>query len=209
MGHAACQAASAGTVEEGSVGAGTGARVGTIMGVRRAMKSGTGSASISLGGGLVVGAIVVVNALGDVVDPRSGEILAGLRKRGSNQIEGTLDVMRGLLGKVALRFAANTVVGVVATNARLTKDEANKVAQMAQDGVARAIRPAHTMLDGDTLFAIATGAVNGDVSLVGAYAAEVVSDAIVNGVRAAEAAGGLPAYRDLAPERHDCSEPPA
>jgi L-aminopeptidase/D-esterase-like protein len=209
MGYAACQAASTGVVEEGSVGAGTGARVGTIMGARRAMKSGIGSASISLGGGLVVGAIVAVNALGDVVDPRSGEVLAGLRKRGCNQIEGTLNAMRGLMGKMALRFAANTVVGVVATNARLTKDEANKVAQMAQDGVARAIRPAHTMLDGDTLFALATGTASGDVNLVGAYAAEAVSDAIVNGVRAAQTADGLPAHRDLALEGQDCSDSPA
>jgi L-aminopeptidase/D-esterase-like protein len=109
----------------------------------------------------------------------------------------TLDVMRGLVGKAALRFASSTVIGVVATNARLTKEEANKVAQMAQDGIARTVRPAHTLFDGDTLFALAAGNKRADVNLVGAYAAEAVAQAIVRGVRAAEGAGGLPAYRDL------------
>jgi L-aminopeptidase/D-esterase-like protein len=107
--------------------------------------------------------------------------------------------MRSMAGRSILRLASlsNTVIGVVATNARLNKDETNKVAQMAQDGLARAIRPAHTMFDGDTLFALATGEKGADVNSVGAFAAEVVAAAIVNGVRAAESAGGLPAWRDL------------
>jgi L-aminopeptidase/D-esterase-like protein len=197
MGYAACQAATAGRIDEGNVGAGTGARVGSILGAGRAMKSGIGSSYASLGDGLGVGAIVVANAFGDVVDPRSGEVLAGVRKRRSEELAGTMETMRGLLGKAVLRFASNTVIGVVATNARLTKEEVNKVAQMAQDGIARAVHPAHTMFDGDTLFAVATGTRRADVNLVGAFAAEVIAESIVRAVRAAKGAGGLPAYRDL------------
>ena len=197
MGYAACLAATARRPEDGNVGAGTGARVGSILGAARAMKAGIGGASVSLGSGLVVGASVAVNAFGDVVDPRSGEILAGVRKPRRNEPAGTLETMQGLMGRAALRFASSTVIGVVATNARLSKDEANKVAQMAQDGIARVVRPAHTMFDGDTLFALATGDKRADVSLVGAFAAEAVAEAIVRAVWAAEGAGGLPAYRDL------------
>ncbi|HDQ72374.1 MAG TPA: peptidase S58 family protein [Chloroflexi bacterium] len=197
MGYAACESASDGPVAEGNVGAGAGATVGKILGQGRAMKSGLGSAAISLGGGLIVGAVIAVNPLGDVLDPSTGEILAGVRKPRSEQFADTLAVMRGLIGKAVLRFAANTVIGVVATNGRLTKEEANKVAQMAQDGVARAVRPAHTMFDGDTLFALATGKKGADVNLVGAYAAEAVAHAIVRAVKAAEAVAGLPAWRSL------------
>jgi L-aminopeptidase/D-esterase-like protein len=200
MGAAACRAATDAPVPEGNVGAGTGATCGKILGIKRAMKSGVGTAAIDLGGGLVVGAIVAGNPFGDVVDPASGEILAGARKPLANEPADTLAVMRGVVGKAALGFASNTVIGVVATNGRLTKEEANKVAQMAQDGIARAVRPAHTMFDGDTLFAMATGKKKADVNLVGAYAAETVSRAIVRAVQAAEGAGGLPAWRDLQPE---------
>jgi L-aminopeptidase/D-esterase-like protein len=199
LGYAACQAATSDPVAEGNVGAGTGATVGKIMGMGRAMKSGLGSAAVSLGRGLVVGALLAVNSFGDVVDPQSGEILAGARKPRADEPADTLEVMRSIVGKAVLKFASNTVIGVVATNARLTKEEANRVAQMAQDGIARTVRPAHTMLDGDTLFALAIGKKNADVNLVGAYAAEVVAEAIVRGVRAAKGAGGLPAYRDLHP----------
>ncbi len=199
MGHAACQAASDGPVTEGNVGAGTGATVGKILGTGRAMKSGLGTAAISLGGGLTVGALIAVNPFGDIVDPTTGEILAGARKLRSDELADTLAVMRGLVGKAILRFASSTVVGVVATNGRLTKEEANKVAQMAQDGIARAVRPAHTMFDGDTLFTLSTGNKRADVNLIGAYAAEAVAEAIVRAVKAAESAGGLPAWRDLHP----------
>jgi len=155
-----------------------------------------------------VGALVAANPFGDVVDPRTGEVLAGARKRGlgqpatSDEPADTLAVMRSLVGKAALKFASpsNTVIGVVATNARLTKEETNKVAQMAQDGIARAVRPAHTFLDGDTLFALATGNKRADVNLIGAYAAEVVAEAIARAARAAEGVGGLPAWQDLRSE---------
>ncbi len=196
MGYAACQVASDAPVPEGTVGAGTGAAVGGILGPERAMKSGLGSAALSLGGGLVVGAVVTVNAFGDVVDPATGEIFAGARSPDAEELVGTLSLMRGLSGHGGLVGGQNTVIGVVATNARLTKEEANKMAQMAQDGVARTVRPAHTMYDGDTLFSLATGETEADVSLVGAYGAEVVAEAVVRAVKMAESAGGLPAYRD-------------
>jgi L-aminopeptidase/D-esterase-like protein len=186
MGHAACQAAVDGPVAEGGVGAGTGCTVGRVLGAGCAAKSGLGTASVHLGGGLVVGGIVAVNAFGDVVDPSSGAILAGVRSLTGEGFANTLTVMKGMVGKTALRFASrgNTIIGVVASNARLTKEEANKVAQMAHDGLARAVRPAHTMFDGDTFFALATGQKRADVNLVGAYAAEVVAEAIVRAVRA-------------------------
>ncbi len=207
MGCAACERASRERPAEGNAGAGMGATVGKVFGMAGATKAGLGTASVDLGGGIVVGGLVVVNALGDVIDPATGRILAGMRpvRLGPARLGGrgtfadTLAVMRGRAGRAALQMAsrANTVVGVVATNAALTKEEANKVAQMAQDGVARTIRPAHTMLDGDTLFALSTGRRQMDVNVVGAYAAEVVAQAVVRAITQAESAGGLPAARDL------------
>lgn len=199
MGRAACEAASDGPVEQGSVGAGTGACVGSILGPSTQTKGGLGTASIDLGGGVVVGALVVVNCFGDVVDPANGQIVAGLRKSAKSQeFADTLKTMKGFVGTAALRFAArNTVIGVVATNAKLTKEQTNKVAQMAQDGLARAIRPAHTLQDGDTVFALATGQKAADVNVVGAYAAEAFAQAILNGIRYATSLGGRPAIRDF------------
>jgi L-aminopeptidase/D-esterase-like protein len=207
MGYAACQAASDEPPEEGNAGAGMGATVGKFAGPAGAMKSGIGTASTDLGGGAVVGAIMVVNPLGDVVDPTTGAILAGTRpaKVGPIHIGGegpfidTLEVMKSRIGRTALRMMSrgNSVIGVVATDAGLTKEEANKVAQMAHNGIARAIRPAHTMFDGDTIFALSRGRKKVDVSVVGAYAAEVVAQAIVRAVMAAEKVGGLPAARDI------------
>jgi L-aminopeptidase/D-esterase-like protein len=187
MGYAACEAAGGGAVVEGSVGAGTGCTVGKVLGPGKASKSGIGTASVDLGSGLVVAAIVAVNAFGDVVDPRTGEILAGARPLHGDGFADTLATMKGMVGKTILRFAgrSHTIIGVVGTNASLTKEEANKVAQMAHDGLARAVRPAHTLFDGDTLFALATGHKRADANLVGAYAAEVVAQAIVRAVKAA------------------------
>jgi L-aminopeptidase/D-esterase-like protein len=186
MGYAACHAAGDGAVAEGRVGAGTGCTVGKVLGPGLTSPGGVGTASIDLGGGLVVGALVAVNAFGDVVDPQTGQILAGARALTGGGLADTLATMKGLVGKAVLRFAGgNTVIGVVATNARLSKEGANKVAQMAHDGLARAVRPAHTMFDGDTLFALATGQKKADVNLIGAYAAEVVAQAIVRAVQVA------------------------
>jgi L-aminopeptidase/D-esterase-like protein len=205
MGYAAAAAARRGPVAEGNVGAGTGASVGKIFGQAGAMKSGLGTASLHLGGGVVVGAIVAVNAFGDVIDPATGQIVAGARpiKAGPLELGGkgpfadTLRVMNSPLGRGVMRLAAgrNTVIGVVAANVRFNKAEATKVAQMAHDGLARAIRPAHTMLDGDTVFALATGGRRADVSTVGAYAAEALAQAILRAVQAAGPAGGLPGLR--------------
>ncbi len=199
MGYAACQAATDGPVAEGNVGAGTGASAGKLLGITRAMKTGVGSAAVHLGDGLVVAALMVVNPFGNVVDPRSGLILAGVRPPDMERPADVLTLLRFFHEQGLLRPfpATNTVIGVVATNARLTKEQANKVAQMAQDGVARAVHPAHTMYDGDTLFALATGEKPADVNLVGAFAAEAVAQAIARAAKMAEGAGGLPAYRDL------------
>jgi L-aminopeptidase/D-esterase-like protein len=207
MGYAACVAASTAPPAEGNAGAGMGATVGKLLGMAGAMKSGLGTASADIGGGVVVGALVAVNSLGDVVNPVSGEILAGARPAkvgpfrigGGGKFADSLDLMKRFPARTILGVASrtNTVIGVVATDAALTKDEANKVAQMAQDGVARTIRPAHTMFDGDTLFALSTGRKRANVNIVGAYAAEVVAQAVVRAVMSAEALAGLPAARDL------------
>ncbi|MBM3179386.1 MAG: P1 family peptidase [Chloroflexi bacterium] len=192
---------------EGNIGAGTGASVGKMFGTALAMKSGLGTASMDIGGGVIVGAIVAVNAFGDVVDPKTGEIVAGLRSGEIGPLRigkkdlfaDTLAMMKTPLGRGILGFASrgNTVIGVVATNAKLTKAQATKVAQMAQDGIARAIRPAHTMLDGDVIFALSTGAKKADVSTVGALAAEVMGQAILRAVKMAKAAGGLPGLNKM------------
>ena len=167
-------------------------------GRRTPMKGGLGSHAITLPGGLVVGAIVAVNAVGDVIDPRTGRVVAGARNP-----DGSLADVRTLLAEGAFRTEArpgeNTTIGVVATNARLTKAQANRVALMADDGLARALNPAHTVGDGDTVFALATGRWEGqaDVSLIGALAAEAMAEAIVRAVSKAERLGDLPSARDL------------
>ncbi len=183
MGYAAASSASSDAHAEGNVGAGTGASVGKIRGMQYAMKSGIGTASLEING-IVIGAIVAVNAVGDVIDPQNGQVVAGLRSG------TTLEWMKNSPTDSAVQ--SNTVIGVIATNAKLTKAGATKVAQMAQDGLARAIRPAHTMFDGDTVFALATGEQDADISMVGAFAAEVMAEAILGAVKMASPAGGLP-----------------
>jgi L-aminopeptidase/D-esterase-like protein len=184
-----------------------GATVGKILGPAGAMKAGIGTVCLELGGGARVGAIVVVNSLGDVIDPADGRILAGARPSkvgplqvgGRSQFADSMAVLKTLAGRTILRFASrsNTVIGVVATDAALTKAEANLVARMANDGIGRTIRPAHTLLDGDAIFALSTGRKTVDVNIVGAFAAEAVAQAVVRAVLTAESAGGLPAARDL------------
>jgi L-aminopeptidase/D-esterase-like protein len=203
MGYLACQNASPGIPAQGNAGAGTGATVGKILGVSQCMKSGVGTASMEVGAGVLVGAIVAVNAFGDVIDPSTGQIIAGARSKDVGPLHigapgyfaNTLQVMQTLIGRTVLGFGSreNTVIGVVATNAKLDKEAANKVAQMAHDGLARTIRPAHTMLDGDTIFALATGDHTADVNIVGAFAAEVFAQAILNAVRQADSIAGIPA----------------
>lgn len=183
MGYSAARSASADAPAEGNVGAGTGASIGKVLGMDYAMKAGIGTASMDIHG-LIIGAIVAVNALGDVIDPGSGIRLAGLRSG------TTLKLMQNRTTPSAA--ASNTVIGAIATNAKLTKAQATKVAQMAQDGLAQCIRPAHTMFDGDTIFALATGELDADVFLVGAFAAEIMAQAILRAVKMATSAGGLP-----------------
>ncbi len=192
-GYAACKAAGDGAVEEGSVGAGTGATVGHLLGPKLATKSGIGAASQRIGKGIIVAAIVVANAWGDVIDPQTGSIVAGTRKPVVGGWLDTGNAIKGDLAQFALGFR-NTTLGVVATDAALTKEQVNVVAKMAHDGIARAIRPAHSMFDGDALFALATGRIKeGNVTAIGHAASEVVAAAIVRGVRAAKSLGGVPA----------------
>ncbi len=192
MGYAACQAVTADPVAEGCVGAGAGARVGGLMGPQFACKSGVGSALVEIGDGLLVGALFVANALGDVV-AEDGAILAGTRQPpAGDRFAGALAILPAM-ARMQPGDGSNTVIGVVCTNAQLTKEQANKVAQMAQDGLARAVRPAHTMLDGDTIFALATGTAGpANVTVIGALAAEVTAQAIRRAVQSATPLAGLP-----------------
>lgn len=196
-GYQACEAASADPVAMGSVGAATGARIGAIAGDERASKGGIGSAALSLPKGLVVAALMAVNAVGNVIG-EDGEILAGLRSEDGTGFASVLDEMTRI-SAAGVEAAANenTVIGVVATNGILNKAQARKVAQMAHDGIARAVNPAHTMYDGDTLFALATGDVAADTTLVGAYAAEVVAAAIRRAALSATSLAGIRAASDL------------
>ena len=202
-GYAAALSASAGPVAEGNVGAGAGATIGKLMGMDRAMKGGLGTASLAQPDGLVVAALVAVNAYGDVIDPATGRVVAGVRTEDGTRLADARALLRsGAAHKKPL--GENSTIGIVATNARLTKTQAAKVAQMAHDGLARAITPVHSLADGDTLFALSTGTLVGeaDVSRVGALAAEAVADAVLRAVRAAQSLPGLPAARDLqAPPR--------
>ncbi len=199
MGYAACESASSAQVPQGTVGAGTGCRIGAMMGNEFATKGGIGSASIDLGDGLIVAALIAVNSVGDIVD-ETGQIMAGFRQPpDGNNFAGMVGVMRTMARMVdppASASTENTVIGVVATNAKLTKEYVNKVAQMAQDGIAQAVRPAHTMYDGDTIFALATGQIPANVNAIGAYAAEMVAQAIRNAVHSATSIAGVRALND-------------
>lgn len=199
-GYKACQAASSSPLAEGNVGAGAGATIGKMFGPKFSMKSGIGSSSATIGRtGIVVGAVVAVNAVGDVIDPHSGRVVAGAR---SEDGKGYRDSMSALMAgyHVALPAGANTTLGIVATNAAFTKTQMNKIAQMSHDGYARAINPVHTMADGDTIFALSTGVskIEADVTALGAIAATVMARAIVRAVLAASSLPGLnlPACRD-------------
>jgi L-aminopeptidase/D-esterase-like protein len=202
-GYAACQAASRQAPAEGNVGAGAGAAIGKIFGFHRAMKGGIGSASITIDG-VTVGAIVACNALGDVIDPDTAQVIAGAR---TDDGKALLDTRRALLrGETPKPMLAgsNTTIGVIATDAVLTKVQAGRLATQGHDGLARSINPVHTLSDGDTLFALATGASGKSLGMMtlGAMAAEVCAQAVVRAIRAARAVTvgqlHLPAAADLA-----------
>jgi L-aminopeptidase/D-esterase-like protein len=194
-GRRACLDAGDGPVAEGTVGAGTGATVGKLLGPALATKGGIGTASVALGDGVIVAALVAVNPFGDVVDPATGRIVAGTRHPDGGFADSSRLLREGLSAPPTL--AVNTTIGVVATNAALTKEQVNKVAQMAHDGMARAVRPCHTMYDGDTTFALALGEAAADVTVVGSVAAEVFAEAIVRAVTQATGLCGVPAAGEL------------
>lgn len=192
MGYRAAGRASR-EVPEGNAGAGAGATIGKIRGYAHCTKGGQGSWSISLPSGLTVGALAAVNAFGDVVDPSSGQVLAGVRDD-QGRIISTAGLFTGASEAFNLSFGANTTIAVVATNARLDKARASRVAISAHAGMARAINPVHTVYDGDTVFALATGEIEADVALVCQLAAEALARAIV---RAAQEAGSIQGYRSM------------
>jgi L-aminopeptidase/D-esterase-like protein len=196
-GYRAAAGATAAPVAEGSLGAGAGATVGKLRGLSRAMKGGIGSASVERSDGLIVAALVAVNSLGDVIDPATGAVVAGVRTESGRDLADARRLLRTEAAQA--RSLENTTLAVIATNARLTKSEATKIAQMAHDGLARAIWPVHTPSDGDTVFALATGSreTGDDLLLVGALAADVTAEAIVRAVKNATSAAGIPALRDL------------
>ncbi len=198
-GYKACQAANTEPVVEGNVGAGAGATIGKLFGPKQAMKSGLGSASVRVGNtGIVVGAIVAVNAVGDIVDPKTGKIVAGARQPDGS---GFMDSMARIREGYGVRAdaGANTTIGVVATNVALDKVQATKVAQMAHDGLARTIYPVHTPSDGDTIFAVATGAITARANhgSIGALAAEAMAQAVLRAVMKARGIAELPSYSEI------------
>ncbi|MCJ7515136.1 MAG: P1 family peptidase, partial [Dehalococcoidia bacterium] len=197
-GYQACLAATEKEVTEGCVGAGTGATVGKILGIECATKSGLGTASRKICDDVIVAAIVAVNAVGDIINHNTGEILAGPRNEKNNGFLSTVELLTGSINRnIKNPLPTNTTLGVVATNANLTKEQVNKLAQMAQDGIARAINPSHTMYDGDTIFALSAGDKTADLTTLGTAAAEVVADAIVRAVQQAETLAGIPAIKDM------------
>ena len=191
MGEAAAVAATTDAVQEGSVGAGTGATIGKLFGMARAMKGGVGSYTVTLPGGVLVAALVAVNALGDVRDTADGKFIAGARRTASSRelADSEGEMRRGALIGAA---PANTTLAVVATNARLNKVQANKLAQFASLGMARTIYPVNTMADGDVAFALSVGALQADINNLGVAAAGAVAQSILRAVRLAETLGGVP-----------------
>lgn len=198
-GYQACNNASDRLVTEGNVGAGAGATVGKLFGMSRAMKGGLGTASIKLQSGITVGAIVAVNAVGDVFEPSTNKILAGVRTPDGKKLLGTIEAIRSGEALPPLLAGTNTTIGVVAVDVKLDKAQCQKIAQMAHDGLARTINPVHTMYDGDTIFALSTGksAATVDVTLLGLLAAEVMAQAVNRAIKTAESIPGLPSSKDL------------
>ena len=203
MGYAACQAARPEIQGNGSFGAGTGASVGKLLGIRQATKGGLGSTCLEGPQGLLVAALAVVNAFGDVVDPETGEILAGARTApDSREFANAAALIRQ--GLVRQTFGEpNTTIGVVVTNARLTREQAQKIAQMGQNGLARTISPVHTLFDGDIVFVLSRPEVTVDLHTLGLLAQAALETAILNAVRQADGLGVLPSYQDLRRAKQD------
>ena len=197
MGHAAArQALEAPNYRDGNFGAGCGATVGKIAGMETAMKTGIGSYAVQIGE-LKIGAVVALNALGDVFDWQTGRQIAGLLTEDKRALRSTSELLKGSIRAVDNRFTGNTTLGVVVTNAAFEKAALCKIAGMAHDGYARSIRPVHTSYDGDSIYAVSAGPVQADQEVVGMLAAEVVSEAITRAVQRAESAYGFPAAAEL------------
>jgi L-aminopeptidase/D-esterase-like protein len=198
MAYQACLHASSEAVEEGSVGVGTGATVGKLFDLERACKGGVGTASLEAGG-VIVGVIAAVNALGDVVDERTGEVLVGLRDEEGSRFAKTAELLRQGIWKKGFgtSFLGNTTIGVIATNVALNREDTIKVAQMAHNGLARVISPINTTFDGDIIFALSLGQREGEVNNVGALAEAAIVEAVKRAVMKADGFGMIPAYRDL------------
>jgi L-aminopeptidase/D-esterase-like protein len=199
MGYQACLNSQSGEVKEGSVGAGTGASVGKLMGIHWATKGGLGTHSILLPSGVIVAALAVVNAFGDVVDPGEGRIIAGARdpQKDTSFINSASRIKQGFSLPRQENGFQNTTLGIVATNVRLSKRQTIKVAQMAQNGLARTICPIHSTVDGDLIFALSAGELRWDINAVGLLAEEAVATAVIRAIREADGLGLLPAWRDL------------
>lgn len=196
MGYAACKNAELNESKEGNVGAGTGATVGKILGPEYSMKGGLGCYALQVGA-LQVGAIIAVNCLGDVVDPDTGKIIAGALNKDKKTFVNTEEIMVSKYDEKKNLFSGNTTIGVVVTNGRFTKSEMNKIASMAHNGYGRTMRPAHSIFDGDTIFTMATGKVEADITVVGLLAARVVEQAVLRAVRSAESILEYRACKDI------------
>ena len=196
MGGQACLNAGRTECRQGNIGAGTGATVGKIHGMKRAMKSGLGSYALQVGN-LKIGALVAVTCLGDVIDPNTGERLVGPLNEDMRTLGNTEDIMVESYANQKNLFGSNTTIGVVATNAGLTKSQATKLASMAQDGYARTMRPAHSMSDGDTIFAVATGKMHADLNVIGLLGARAVERAVIAAVKNTTSLCGFRCYADL------------
>lgn len=196
MGYEACVNAELNQCKEGNIGAGTGATVGKILGPEYSMKGGLGCYALQVGD-LKVGAVIAVNCLGDVIDPATGKIIAGVLDKDKKNFAGTEKIMINNYSEKKNLFSGNTTIGVVVTNAKFSKSEMNKIASMAHNGYGRSMRPAHSIFDGDTIFTMATGKVEADINVVGLLAAKVVEQAVVRAVKNAEGIFGYKAYKDM------------
>ena len=196
MGYKACLSAGPLPLAEGNVGAGTGATVGKILGLDHAMKGGIGTCAFQQGE-LKVGAIFAVNCVGDVFDSSKGKFIAGVLDKETRKIGGSENIIISKYNEITDLFSGNTVIGCVVTNAKLDKSQANKLASVSQNGIARAVRPAHSIYDGDTVFTLGTGEVEAHFDAVGVMAARATELAIINAVMKAESLFGFTAYKDL------------
>lgn len=197
MGYEACKNSESNNSDsQGNVGAGTGATVGKVLGPSNAMKGGLGTCTFQVGD-LQVGAMVAVNALGDIINPLNGEVIAGVLSDNKSSFLNTEEVMLKQYNVNTNRFNGNTTIGIIATNAKLTKAQANKVSSMSHNGFARTIRPAHTMFDGDTIFTMATNKVTADINVVGFLATRAMEQAVINAITNAEELHGFISYKNL------------